>query len=179
MYLDMKDSPNSPFYTIQTDFTVRVSSSSHMILDIMGVHLFQFLIMSMLNAPKADQESQYTRPDRYHVCTSVANQAFITLPFSTWEDLAMRIIHDSIEEVEDVARHNGCERHAPPILTKTVDSKSFGDKGGENAEQKTISKTCQSRYKLEIVRVFDANCAELCSREDQGCNNQAPRATGM
>jgi len=49
------------------------------------------------------------------------------LPFSAWEDLAMGIIHESIKDVKDVARHNRGEGHTPPILTKAVDPKSFSD----------------------------------------------------
>jgi hypothetical protein len=98
-----------------------------MILDVICIHLLQFLTMSMLNAPETDCESECTRPYRHHVCTSVANQTFVTLPFSAWEDLAMGIIHESIKDVKDVARHNRGEGHASPILTKAVDPKSFSD----------------------------------------------------
>jgi hypothetical protein len=66
------------------------------------------------------------------------------LPFSTREDLAMGVVHEPIKEVENVARHNGGERHASPVLAKTVDPKSFGHEGRINSEQKAVSKACQS-----------------------------------
>lgn len=137
-----------------------------MILDVMCIHILPFLAVSVLNTPKTDNESENTRPNRHHVGTPVANQTFITLPLSSWEDFAMRIIHKSIEEVEDIARHNRGECHAPPILAEAMNTESFGDKGRENAEQEAISKACQSRHKLKIVRVFNANCTKLRSRKD-------------
>jgi hypothetical protein len=78
----------------------------------------------------------------------------------------MGIIHESIKDVKDVARHNRGEGHTPPILTKAVDPKSFSDEWREDSEQESISKTRQSWYELEISRVFNADCTELRGRED-------------
>jgi hypothetical protein len=91
----------------------------------------------------------------------------------------MGVVYEPIKEVENVARHNGGERHASPVLAKTVDPESFGHEGRINSEQKAVSKACQSRNKLEIVRVFNADCTELCSRKDQGCDDETPGPTSV
>jgi hypothetical protein len=145
-----------------------------MMLQPLDPHFLQILAVSMPYAPKADNQSQSTSPNCYHISTSVTTQSFVALPLAARKDDAVRIVHDAIKKVKDVAGNHGSKSHATPVLAKAMNAKCLGDDRRVDSEKETVSKTCQPRHKLEVNGILDTDCTKLCRGEDERRDDEAP-----
>lgn len=77
----------------------------------------------------------------------------------------MCIEDKAIEKIENITRYHWGEGHTPPILAQAVDAEGLRNYGREDTKQEAVRQACQPRHKLEIIWVFNADCAKLGSRK--------------
>lgn len=82
----------------------------------------------------------------------------------------------AIEQIENIARYDRREGHAPPVLAEAGDTKGFSDEGGEDAEKEAVGQACEAGDEAKGVGVFDAKTAYLGGEEDERGDEKAPEA---
>lgn len=50
----------------------------------------------------------------------------------------MAIVNMSIDEIEDVAEKDRCQRHTAPVLAQAMDTESFGNESWIDAEEEAV-----------------------------------------
>ncbi len=88
----------------------------------------------------------------------------------------MSIVDMPIDEVEDVAENDRCQRHTTPILAQAMNAKSFGNESWVDAKEEAVGQACESRDKAKDMGVLDAGAADLGNEEDAAGDEEAPKA---
>jgi len=131
------------------------------------------------NGQQRDDNPHAARGQRDKVGVPVAAHAIGAVPLAVGPNHAVAVKDEAVEEVEDVARDDGAQRHEAPVLAQAVDAKGLGHDGGEDAKQKTVAEARQARDEAQEVRVRDVDGAELGDAEDGAGDDEAPGAAGV
>ena len=83
--------------------------------------------------------------------------------------------HNSGKTGENIATQDGRHGHCAPVLRETADTERVSDQGWEDAEEKAICDSCETRDENQCVRVVYAGAGKLGSGEDDCGNEQAPK----
>lgn len=91
-------------------------------------------------------------------------------------DLAVGVVYPPVQEVEDIARNDGCKGHGSPVLTQSVYAETMRHQTRVHAEENTIGKARQSRHEDQEVRVLDRGSCDLCETKYDGRYKKTPKS---
>ena len=127
------------------------------------------------DTPKTNHNSGKTGEKRGIVCGLVTAQSIRAVSLAVRTDNRVLVVNASVEHVEDIAAQDGCHGHCAPVLRETADTERVSDQGWEDAEEKAICDSCETRDENQCVRVVYAGAGKLGSGEDDCGNEQAPK----
>ena len=137
----------------------------------MSIMLFQLTplpYMLAVNTPETCEDAQYARCESNIVRRSVTLEPQLTSALTIRFHHRVRVIYSTIEEIVDVAAHDGCQGHETPVDSEAIGAESIDDKRRENAKQNTICKTGESGYSPQMMRVFNADGSDLSQSKNGG-----------
>lgn len=95
----------------------------------------------MADNPQRNDTPQPASSQRDQVSGVITLQAIWAGPSAARLHDAVSVEHEAIEHVEDIPRDDRTKGHEPPVHAQPVDTKCFGDDGGENSEQEAVAET--------------------------------------
>ncbi len=138
--------------------------------------LSQPLKLLMSNNPQGNADASHARRKGDAVRGAVALEAVVAGALAAGLDDAVVVKDGAVEQVEDVGRDDGCERHEAPILAQAADAKRLGDNRGEDAKEEAVGQAGEARHEEEEVWVGDVDGADLGYGEDEAGHHEAPDA---
>lgn len=119
------------------------------------------------NHPQRHADARHARHEGNAVRGAVALQAVVAAALAAGLDDAVVVKDGAVEQIEDVGRDDGGERHEAPVLAQAADAKRLGDDGGEDTKEEAVRQTGEPRHQEEEVGVGDVEGAKLRYGEDE------------
>jgi hypothetical protein len=118
-----------------TEYTQPNNSSGTVVLERSSLALRR---MVGLYSPEARDNAQRARCQRDVIRRLETNYAFVTVEFATSLHLGVRVVHGTVEQVEDVSAYNRGERHEPPIDCETFGTKHIDYDGWKHPKENPV-----------------------------------------
>lgn len=128
------------------------------------------------NAPHTNDDTSNPREKGHVVRGLVAGEPVRTISVSILVDNGVKIVNDSVKQVENITAKHRRESHHTEVLRKTINTESVSGQRRENAEEEAVGDSSESRDNGQLVWVHNRGARKLCERKNHRRQEQAPKS---